>query len=195
MIKEEILYSYGAVQKHLSKHQRLFDEGDAAIFYYQILSGIMKMNNYTEEGKEVIQGLFYKGESFGEPAILGDFPFPANAVAVEDSALICLEKHSFLKLLKDKPEIGLELMKILSKRLRFKAILSKEVKGYDAEHQIMTLLSFLKESSGTEGDYIVDITRQTIADLTGLRVETVIRAIRNLKGKGRLSVKDRKLHI
>ena len=114
---------------------------------------------------------------------------------MENATLICLEKHSFLKLLKEKPDLGLEMMKILSKRLRFKAILSKEVKGYDAEHQIMTLLSFLKENAGVEGDYLVDVTRQTIADLTGLRVETVIRAIRNLKGKGMLVVKDRKLYI
>lgn len=195
MIKEELLIEYGAVTKHLSRGQMLFQEGDEAIFFYQIRKGSIKMNNYNDEGKEMIQGIFKKGDSFGEPAIFGAFPFPANAIAIEDSSLICLEKFKFLEFLKKNVDISIELLAVLSKRLRFKAMISKEIKGYQAEHQIMTLLQYLKKNAGVEEEYLVDITRQTIANLTGLRVETVIRAMQNLRQKGMLSARNRKLYL
>lgn len=195
MIKEEILKKYGAVEKHLSKGELLFMEGEEAIFYYQIITGQMKMNNYNDNGQETIQGIFKAGQSFGEPAILGDFVFPANGEAVEDTKLICLEKSRFLDLLRENVEINIELLKILSNRLRFKALMAKEIKGFEAEHRILTLLNYLKKNAEVEGEYCIDITRQTIAQLTGLRVETVIRAIKQLKDKNTLQIRHRKIYL
>ena len=195
MIDENLLKKYGATHKKLQKGEMLFSEGDEAFFYYQILSGKVKMNNYNDNGKETIQGIFGAGKSFGEPAILGDFVFPANGEGVEDAVLIRLEKSRFFQLLQENPEVSIGLLKVLSHRLRFKAIMAKEVKGHEAEHRIMTLLKYLKKNSETDGEYCVDITRQTIANMTGLRVETVIRAIKNLKDKEMLQVKNRKLFL
>ena len=195
MIKEHLLVEYGAVEKRLKKGEMLFQEGEQAIFYYQVQSGIVKMNNYNDDGQETIQGLFKAGDSFGEPAILGDFVFPANAVMVEDSQLICLEKSLFFRLLKDRTEISINLLKTLSRRLRFKAILSKEVKGFEAEHRIMALLEYLKKNANVEGEYCIDMTRQTIANLTGLRVETVIRSLKKLQKEEKIEIKNRKLYL
>lgn len=178
----------------IPKGKLLFQEGDKAIFYYQIIHGSIKMNNYNENGDETIQGIFGEGQSFGEPAILGHFEYPANAEAVEDSMLIKLEKNQFLSLLKKHPEISIELLATLSRRLRFKAILSKEVKSYDAEHRIMTLLELFNKNEERDITQPIDITRQTIANLTGLRVETVIRAIKKLEQQGRLSIRNRKIY-
>jgi len=195
MIDETLLRSYGAVNKHLTKGQFLFNEGDMPVFYYQICNGQVKMNNYNEDGQETIQGLFGAGQSFGEPAVLGDFAFPANAEAIEDTQLICLEKYRFLDLLKEHPEISLSLLKILSKRLRFKAILSKEIKGHEAAHRIMELLQYLKKEAGETDEYCVNITRQTIANLTGLRVETVIRTIKGLAKNDQITLRARKIYL
>jgi len=195
MIKEYFLIEYGAVKKRLKKGEMLFQEGEQAVFYYQILSGVVKMNNYNDDGQETIQGLFKTGDSFGEPAILGDFPFPANAVMVEDAHLICLEKSRFFRLLEDHVHISISLLGTLSRRLRFKAILSKEVKGFEAEHRIMTLLEYLKKNAGKKGEYTIDMTRQTIANLTGLRVETVIRALKKLQKEKKIKIKNRKLYL
>lgn len=195
MISEELLKRYGGVEKRLSKGEFLFMEGDIAVNYYQIVTGKMKMNNYNDLGQETVQGVFSSGDSFGEPALLGDFPFPANGEVIEKVVLISLEKSRFLNLLQAHPPISLELLKVLSKRLRFKAMLSKEVKGHVAEHRIMSLLNYLKSQSKIEREYSVEMTRQMIGDLTGLRVETVIRTIKLLEKKGLLKVKKRKLYL
>lgn len=195
MIKTELLLKYGAVERTLLKNEMLFQEGEQAIFYYQVISGTVKMNNYDERGNETIQGLFKSGQSFGEPAIFGDFAYPANAEAVEPTVLFRLEKNRFLQLVSENLFVSLQLLSTLSKRLRFKAILSKEVKSYDAAHRIMTLLKILKENTGKEEETLIDISRQTIANLTGLRVETVIRAIKRLEEQEQLKIIKRKIFV
>lgn len=195
MIAVALLKKYGAVEKSLTKGQILFSEGDKAVFYYQILSGRVKMNNYNEEGREMIQGIFQEGQSFGEPAIFGKFVYPAFAEAVEDAQLICLNHHQLNILLKENFEVHLKMLEVLSKRLRYKAILSKEIKGHDASHRILTLLKYLKTEAGVTEKYKVNITRQAIADLTGLRVETVIRAIKNMESAGVVQIINRSLFI
>lgn len=195
MIDEKILKDYGAVEKRLAKGKTLFLEGEVPVFYYQVLSGTMKMNNYNRNGNETIQAIFTKGQSFGEPAILGDFPFPANAEAVENTHLICLEKDRFIEMLRAHTDICIELLRGISKRLQFKAMIAKEMSGHEAEHRILTLLKYLKSNAKTDGEFRVDITRQTIASLVGLRVETVIRTIGELKRKEEIKVQNRKIYL
>jgi CRP-like cAMP-binding protein len=194
MIKIELLRAYGGVTRFVKKGAVLFQEGDKAIFYYQIISGLVKMNNYNDDGQETIQRLFHTGESFGEPALLGNFAFPANAVIMEDTHLFCLEKQRFLQLLNEHTDVSLLLLKSLSNRLRFKAIVSKEVKGFNAKHRISALLKYMKEQAGVQDRYGVDITRQTIANLTGLRVETVIRTLKVLEREGKIAIENRKIY-
>jgi CRP-like cAMP-binding protein len=43
--------------------------------------------------------------------------------------------------------------------------------------------------------YEVTLTRQQISELTGLRVETVIRAIKKLEKSKKLSIKERKVYL
>ncbi|MEM6378288.1 MAG: cyclic nucleotide-binding domain-containing protein, partial [Bacteroidota bacterium] len=76
-------------------------EGDALAYYYQILMGEIKLVNYNDKGKEMIQGIFSQGQGFGSPAIIGDFPSCSNAEATKASQLICLEKRQFLRMLKE----------------------------------------------------------------------------------------------
>lgn len=195
MIEPQLLEQYGAVHRQYARGEMIVQQGAEAVFYYQVLEGAVKMNNYTEDGQEIIQGIFKAGESFGEPAIFGDFPFPANAESIADSVLICLEKQRLFQLLADHPQVSFSLLSILSGRLRFKAILAREMKGYEAEHRILTLLQYLKDKAGSQDPFVVDITRQTIADLTGLRVETVIRAIKSLEKQGALKIEQRKIML
>ena len=76
-------------------------------------------------------------------------------------------------------------------------MISSEIAAQDPEHRLLTLIDFLKTDVGKcqpEQQYQVTLTRQQLADLTGLRVETVIRSIKALEKKGRLTVKQRKIY-
>jgi CRP-like cAMP-binding protein len=84
MIEIELLEKYDAVGKRYKKSEIIFDIDHLATHYYQIISGAVKMNNYNDEGREFIQGMFYANQSFDEPPLFLDRTYPASAEAVED---------------------------------------------------------------------------------------------------------------
>lgn len=197
MIDENLLLDFGAKRISYSKGDQLFREGDTALNYYQVSSGEIKMNNYNADGKEFVQGFFSEGQSFGEPPLFANVKYPANAEPTTDSEVFQLDKKKFLKLLTSHPDIHLKITVTLAKRLFYKAIMVSEISSQEPEHRILRILDYLKKHvHNTEGafNFKVDLTRQQIADLTGLRVETVIRSMKSLEKKGELKIKQRKAY-
>ena len=195
MIPVDLIKQYGGVELRIKKDQILFFENQAALHYYQIIEGAIMMVNYSQDGQEFIQGIFGPVESFGEPPLFADFPYPSDAIATTDSVLIRLRKESFLHLLKDHFEIHLKFSRVFSQRLKYKSMILREISSYAPEHRILTLINYFKEKSGRSGKekYQVPYTRQQIADMTGLRVETVIRSVGKLKEDGKISLVNHKI--
>lgn len=197
IIPLDILEKYGAAFYKVEKEGFIFYEDEIAHFYYQLIEGLVKMSSFSAGGQEFIQGLFHAGECFGEPALLGDFPYPNNAIAVEDSRIARLPRQTFFDILEHNFDIQQKFNLILARRLRYKSILLKEISSYSPEHIIMTLLRYHREinGGGSQGEYCVPFTRQQIADMCGLRVETVIRSVKKLEKEGRLIIREHKIHL
>lgn len=194
MINEELLLEYDAEVKLYSAEELIIAEGEAARYYLQIKSGSVAMFNLHESGKEFVQGVFKAGQSFGEPAVFGNFKYPASARAIEDSALFLLPKENLTKLLKANFEINQAFLARLSRRLSYKAMQLREISMHTPEHRILTFLDFLKKNEGVSGRYKVNLTRQQLANLTGLRVETVIRTCKQLAAQNEIEIINRKLY-
>ncbi len=196
MIDINLLLNSGGIRRKIEKTQTVFFQGEAACFYYQVERGRVKLISSGEGGKEFLQGIYTDGETFGELSLFDEGDYPASAVAEEDTTLIRLSKESFLQVLKGHPAIHFSFTRLLSERLRFNSMLLKELCCYAAEHQIFALIRHFKKLSKFPVDltYKVDLTRQQIADMTGLRVETVIRAIRSLSVKGDLLLTKGKVY-
>jgi CRP-like cAMP-binding protein len=195
-IEEQLLMKLGAQEISLKKGEAIFNEGDMAKFFYQIKIGEIKMNNYNDEGKEFIQSIFTTGDTFGEPPLFLGKRYPANAIAIVDTILYAIKKNLFLKLLETNPEVNLQIINNLSNRIYYKSVMSSEMASQEPEHRILKLIDYLKETiskTKVHEKYKVDLTRQQIADLTGLRVETVIRSIKSLEKKGFLMIEKRKV--
>lgn len=180
----------------LKQKEVLFKEGVTALFYFQVKSGKIKMNNYNEDGKEFIQGIFTEGMGFGEPPLLAEITYPACAEAIEDSIIWKLPKDKFFKLLQENPESHLKLTRALASRLHYKATMVAEISSESAEHRVLRLIDYFKEhlhGIPYNQEYLVELSRQQMADLTGLRVETVIRAVKVLEGQGQIKLKSHKI--
>ncbi|MBL7967314.1 MAG: Crp/Fnr family transcriptional regulator [Prolixibacteraceae bacterium] len=196
MIDEQLLIQYGATEIELEKGEHLFHEKERAGHYYQVKSGKIKMFNLNSEGKLFTQGLFVAGESFGEPPLFDDSTYPACTVAEENSCLYRLAKGKFIKLLKENPEIHFAFTRMLATRLLYKSMILKEISGYNPDHRILSLIDYMKKEKGIPSTekYEVTLTRQQIADFTGLRVETVIRSVKNLEKEGVLKLIGHKIY-
>ncbi|MCD0463833.1 Crp/Fnr family transcriptional regulator [Flavobacterium sp. ENC] len=197
MIAADLLEKYGASKKFYEKASTVFEEGKLPTHYYQIVSGEIKMNNYNDDGREFIQGIFYKDQSFGEPPLFLNQKYPASAVAVEETQVLCLPKSDFMKLLEENPVVSIRIIENLAQRLYYKSVMAAEMSTQEPEHRVLKLIdhgiayfNFKKDPNG----YLINFTRQQIGDLTGLRVETVIRTIKTLEKKGVLKIINRKVY-
>lgn len=196
MIDIDTLLAWGAAYKKIAAGQIIFNEGTQLNFYYQLVSGRVRWVNINDEGKEFLQVIIEPGECFGELPLFDGESYAATAIADTDAVLIRLHQPSFHQLLKENPEIHLSFSKLLTQRLRFKFLILKEMANHNPEHSISTLLNYFKQTKRnicTKCNRI-NLTRQQIADMTGLRVETVIRAIRNLHDKGQLIIEKGKVY-
>jgi len=61
----------------------------------------------------------------------------------------------------------------------------------------MTLLKYIRDNTRIENksNFCVPFTRQQLADMTGLRVETVIRTVKQLQKEGKLEIKEHKIFL
>ncbi len=194
-IDPEILQSFGAEMKYYKPHENIYREADHAAYYFQIIKGKIKLNSYNEEGREFIHNIIGERQSFGDAMLFIEKYYVMNAVSLTESQIIRLPKNNFLELLKKNPELSLEMNACLSQRLYFKAIMLQNMSSQNPVVRLEGLLNYLK--SYHEGDceqcFPVELTRQQLANLTGLRVETVIRSIKKMEKQGKLTIKDRKI--
>lgn len=195
MIDIDILLTIGAAYKKINAGDIIFHEGAECRFYYQLISGCVRWSNIDDEGNEFIQNMIEPGECFGEMPLFDDEPYAATAIADTDCVIARLHKSEFLELLTERPDIHFAFTKMMSQRIRFKFLLIRELANHDPEKSITTLLSYLKRTRKhvCEKCNKVKLTRQQIANMTGMRVETVIRAIRHLHDKGSLVIEKGKV--
>lgn len=191
----DLLFSWGAVAKKYSKNDLIFEEDEMPYFYYQIIEGSIRMFNCNDEGKEFTQGIFYSGESFGEPPLLIGERYPANAMAILDTSIIKLSQDKFFKILAEYPLVQKSFLLLMANRIHAKSNTSKEIINQKPEFRIMAFLNSFKRKSGKANERIlVPFTRQEIGNFTGLRVETVIRVLSKMNKLKKVDIVNHKIY-
>lgn len=197
MIEKTILNKYNVEVIEFSKGDYIFEKGNNANYYFQIISGGVKMNYYNENGNEFIQGIFGKNKSFGDPPLLIDSKYPANAICLSASSIYRLKKESFKELLLNNSETHYAFTKMISNRLYYKATIANGITSNSAEKAIITLLNYLKHEihENTEPFALkVDFTRKNIAGLLGLSIESTIRTIKKMEAKNLVKIINQKIY-
>lgn len=190
----KILQQYHAKLVSLKKDHMFVQEGDQATDYLQVESGAVKMFVVNSEGREFIQGIFSPGESFGEPALIGNFPYPGSVVTIEPSKIWKLPADYFFQMLKENFELHLKMDQVLCQRLKYKSMVLSEISSHEPEHRILSLLNHYKLKNTIGGRRVmIPYTRQQLADMTGMRVETVIRAVKRMEKGRKLSLEGHKI--
>ncbi|MCS4302539.1 Crp/Fnr family transcriptional regulator [Chryseobacterium sp. BIGb0232] len=196
MIVENLLISFGAETKNFKAGEVIFHEKDLPLYYYQIEKGKIKLNNYTEDGKEFIQNIFSDGHSFGESLLFVERPYPMNAIAIEDSLVFRMPKSSFLNLIQSNPEISLNIYQCLAERMYYKYIMFYNLSFQNPLSKLKLMLDYLKSYHDDKAPYSfqIPLTRQQLASLVGLRVETVIRTIKQMEKDKIVKLEKRKIY-
>src|SRR5436190_11953371 len=160
--------------------KQIFAAHDPAEFLPIIRSGKVKMVHNLPDGKEVIVGIFGKGEMFAVPPVFDGLEYPAGAFAMEPTELLILPRKIFLDLLRDSHELAFLVIGWTCEMLREKTATIQNLARNSPERRIAAvLLKLIKDRVG-EDPFLINIRRQDIAEMTNLTTETVIRATRRL---------------
>ncbi len=196
IICEDLLFSRGALLEKYDAADSIFKEGTAAKYYFQIRYGTVKLNTFLEDGKEFVHGLPFDGHCIGESYLFTSHHYAINAIAVTQCEIIKISKTKFLQLLLEKPELMLEINKYTADRLHFRYMISSFLAISDPIVKLLKLFDHLKKYFGFEEAYsfLIPYTRQQIATLTGLRVETVIRYVKKMQEMKLVKIESTKIY-
>jgi len=119
--------------------QMLFRAGDAGDAMYLIERGKVQISMKSSDGEELILAVLGRGEFFGEMALIDGKPRSANATVVEASRLVVLSRQHFLSFLSSSPNVALEMLTALTRRLRrtdelLKHLATRNVNEEEASH-------------------------------------------------------------
>jgi CRP-like cAMP-binding protein len=197
MIDTNVLLAWGAVYRKLLPGEILFREQTHCHFYYQVVSGQLRWTNVDDDGSEYLQGLVNAGECIGELPLFDDEPYAATAIANNEVTVLFLEKTAFLKLLQEHPQIHFQFSKLLTRRLRFKFHMLKSLAQHNPDKIIRSLLAYFKHTGNhkCQSCHKILLTRKQIAEMTSLRVETVIRVMRRLEAQKELIISRGKVYL
>ena len=166
----------------------IFHEGDAGTALYIIENGEVKIVLGSAEGKEVVLGLLGPGDFFGELALLDGEPRSANAVARDACSLLLIRREDFLQFLVDEPRVAVNLLAVLSGRLRRTDQLVHDAAFLDVRARLIRVFLNLAQTRGQAGPRgIVVTSRLTQADLAnmvGATRESINKWVRFYEQKG-----------
>lgn len=200
-LEPEYLEQIAAIahRKSFAKGETLFAEGDAAIGFYLLARGGIKLCKISPDGREKVLHFVHPGETFAEAAFFGDGKYPAEARGVDAGEVLFFPKESFMGLLERNPRFSLNLIISLSLLLRRFARQIEELSFAEVPNRLATYLIELAERKSTsyQGKSYLDLEmkKSELASRLGTVSETLSRAFRKLKEENILEVEGSRVVI
>jgi CRP/FNR family transcriptional regulator, anaerobic regulatory protein len=178
-------------RRRLSAGETLAWEGDDSILVANVVEGILKLSNGTQDGREQIVGIVFPSDFIGRP--FGQMT--DQTITSLTDALVCVfARNDFDRFAQDHPGLQRKLLdrtlSELDRTRRWMLLLGRK----SAEEKLVTFLLEMAErlnvSTGCQGSapasndqFTLPFTRQQIADILGLTIETVSRLFTKLRNE------------
>ncbi len=185
-----------AVNRHFSKGELIYSEGDHSDGFYVVVAGMIKVFKVSLEGKEHIMRIVGPGESFGQVSVYAGRTFPASTQAIAKSHLLFLPRSAFVELITNNPSLALSMLASLSMRLReftvhVERLALKEVPGRLAAY----LIHLIDEQQDEKDIVSLNISKVQLSSLLGTTPETLSRILSQMADSGLIEVKKRDIRI
>lgn len=147
--QEELSVLAGQVEvKTFAPRERIYRLGDAPGPAYVVVSGSVRVTTVDEDQQEVIVDEPSKGDFFGFASMLDQTPHQTNAIALEKSECLEVDRNDIAILLERKPMAGMDMVTVLSRQFHASQQLVRIRANRNANEMI--------EQQATRGDRIAD---------------------------------------
>ncbi len=187
--------------KEYKKGEIIFHQGDRSRRFYIIMKGKVRIFKVSPSGGETSINIFSIHNVIGEFATIDSRPRSATAKAISPCVLLQMTQNKFLRRMREMPDLGLGMARLLASKVRWTANYAETVAQYDAAGRLLHILLLYNEKFGQVQEpgkrYLLDLSlNQTdLASLIGSRREWVNRLLRDWRQRGLIEYKAGKIII
>jgi CRP-like cAMP-binding protein len=177
----------------------LFHEGEPGDSLYIVLGGKVKLGRRSSDGRENLVAIMGPADQFGELSIFDPGPRTATATVVTDARLARLPKPALQKWVQERPQIAMQLLRVVARRLRRTNTMLADLIFVDVPGRVAKQLLQLAQRFGSvdSGQLRVthDLTQEELAQLVGASRETVNKALADFAQRGWLRLEGKSVVI
>lgn len=193
----------GGTSRSLREGASLLKQGDEPDHLFIVTQGRFKMTTLSNEGTQKTLRFMEPGDLIGCAAVFRRIPYPATATATTNSVVLTWTAQQFDQLLRRYPQLAANALAVVGGRAEEMLQRLREVTTESVDQRIAHALLRLVKQAGlnapSEGQIVLRMSRQDIAELSDTTLFTVSRTISTWKragivdaGRGRVSVRDLK---
>ena len=189
----------GKSEQVYKKGEIIFREGGFPSGIFYITEGKVKKYKVDKDGREQIIYVANTGELLGYHAVLGEDRYPDCAAALERSIIAFIPKEDFVTALGHSKVLSKRLLKTLSHEF---AVLANSISLYAQKSvrerlalQLIVLREKYKVNFQPGMPVEINMSRDDLASLAGTARENVVRILSELKEKGIIASKGRKIIV
>ncbi len=183
--------------RHLAfeKGAFIFNEGEPANGFYIVETGKVKIYKLSFEGREQILHIYGPGKPFGEVPVFEGNNFPASAMAMTKAEIIFIPREKFVKLISDTPGLAMNMLGMLSMRLREFTIQIENLSLKEVPARLALYILTLSREHNKALKVTLPISKAQLANLIGTTPETISRILKKIADKDLILVDGRTIVI
>ncbi len=187
----------GCSLRGFQRGETVFREGEKSDGFYVLQAGAVSIYKVTPDGREQIICVFRPPESFAEVTLATVETYPANAMALEPSQVIMVNKAHFRDLIRRQPELALHMLGSMSAHLKHLLQSFQDMKGRRIEHRLAEWLIQQSPAAAPGGpvEIVLPLTKKVLAGQLGVTSETLSRTFARFRAEGIVQVKGASIRI
>jgi CRP/FNR family cyclic AMP-dependent transcriptional regulator len=179
-------------ERHAKRGETLFRKGDKCREMMLVTEGMVHIVANSPDGKEIIMNAIGPGGLIGELALLDGKPRSAQADVVKDCRMLVITRRDFMGLLRQKPDMTIQLMILLCQKLRDASSLIENIALNEIPVRLAQFL--LKETKvdlakiKANETFFLDHTQTKIGNFIGSGRERVNKVLHEWQNKAIISI-------
>ena len=161
--------------------------------------GKVRIFKTSMSGREQVLALNGPGESIAELPVFDGGPYPASAVAIEDTEIAFISRRDFHAYCLEHPEVALKVLSVVGARLRRLVGIIEELSFTTIRQRLISTLLKLAQSDGKKTERGIEFqlpaTHQELANQLGTVRELISRNLMRLQAEGLLDVDAREIVV
>jgi len=185
--------------RRLPKDMCIFNQGDDSVRAHAIIEGSVRIAQSGSDGAQVVIRFIGPAEMFGTVALFTDKRYPADAITLAETVEASWSEDELLGLMARYPQIAINVIRIIGKRLQEVQDRVRELATHRAERRVAHAVLRLARQAGhstVEGTAIeFPLRRKDLGDIAGTTLHTASRILTGWEKTGLLTSHNQHLTI